>query len=425
MVAEERRDDVFVLFGLARAGGDRRRGLPACTARGRSFQHRALPGREHAAGPPRSGATGSPGPGESCRAPSTGRRASTQVEHGAKGSGAVGVQPHDADRRRAAPRRVVHQQVDAARPDIARDDESVAAASRQPARWSCRLAPRRRPARARPGAASASSGDELRRLVLHDERPGVGQRRPERVAVDDDEAVRRERRRRRARRRGRQALRQFRLRSTSAVGSQRQRRRRVVEARPCFGVLEAAPRPAIAPPATRVRQGDGRGSRARRPRRAASGRGGSGQRGPAPSDAPQHGVDEPGCAALARLPHQVHRIVDDGRGGHAVEVEQLVGARAEGRRGPRGSRRAERRPPCAAMTRVERAAPPDRAGDDFGRERAIARSSARRSRLARARRAGRSARRRRPEARRRPPGARGARSCAAPNRRPARSRRRS
>ena len=44
---------------------------------------------------------------------------------------------------------------------------------------------------------------------------------------------------------------------------------------------------------------------------------------------PQHGVHESCGASLARSSHQIHRIVDDCGGRHAVEVQQLISTEAQ------------------------------------------------------------------------------------------------
>ena len=60
--------------------------------------------------------------------------------------------------------------------------------------------------------------------------------------------------------------------------------------------------------------------------------GGPGRQGqgvPLPRNRPQHGVDEPVRASLARTPRQLHGIVDHRRCGHAREVQQLIGAETQ------------------------------------------------------------------------------------------------
>ena len=82
-------------------------------------------------------------------------------------------------------------------------------------------------------------------------------------------------------------------------------------------------------------------------------------------------VDEGAGALLAGLPGHVDGVADDRRGGHAIQMEELKDRAAEDVEDlgiqPRHGAPAE-----LGDDVVERALPPERAGDDLARERAIA-----------------------------------------------------
>ncbi len=89
------------------------------------------------------------------------------------------------------------------------------------------------------------------------------------------------------------------------------------------------------------------------------------------TDPPQQRVDERARALLAGLSGHVDRIADDSRRGNAIQMEKLEHRAAQDiehlRIQPRGGAAAERGDDV-----VERSLPPERAGDDLTRERAIA-----------------------------------------------------
>ena len=320
-------DDVLVLLGLARAGGVDQAAARLHRARPRcSSMRRCLRG-QHRQVRVRYAATGSPDRGEACRAPSTGASTRTRSNTGPKGRASASSRTTRTD---VAPLRAT-----------VRSSSSTRRVRTSPA--TSRPRSPMRPAIATvlpPGEAQASSTrspgpraghqrDELRRLVLDEERPLIVKRRRERVAARRPPGPSGAKRvgdtvtPAAASRRG-----QFVARDHQRVGAQGERRRRVVEARPRPRRLEpVAVEPSFDEPA-RVRAGDREVVERRfavlrgRPRRQR-------QVVPLPPDPPEHRVHERARAALARLPRHLHRVVDHRAGGHAVEVEELVGAEAE------------------------------------------------------------------------------------------------
>ena len=254
-----------------------------------------------------------------------------------------------------------------------------------------------------PGRAPTASGDELRRFVLDDRTSPSGGRRSG-LPARDDEAVRRV-----ARRLGLDAL----LRRAPRANSSRvtrsvlarsvSARRLVVEPDPALGGVEAITVEPARDEPVGMRVGDaeirerGRAIAAVvRPRR---------QRQAVP-------LAERRCAArrsrtrwrsaFCAAPRQIHRVVHDRRRRHAIEVQQLVQAQAQDDEDV-GVELAQRAFGEMLDQIIEAALPPQRAGDDFGGQRAVALVGQVLRGTGRARRGGRRARRRSRAARETPP----------------------
>ena len=216
----------------------------------------------------------------------------------------------------------VAQQLYARAPHVGRDDLRACRRPSPPWRSSCRRATRRYRARAcrarqRQGARRAATLRPARKQA------GARQRRAQRIARCHDEAVGRVARRLDLDAVLRRAL-EIRPRvGLQAVHAKRQRRRGVVERLPGFGSVEAI---TIEPPRGEPAQDARARPRDRAARSPSGGRGGSGSRCAVSRDGPQHGVHETGGARLSRAPRHRHGVVHRRGRGHAIEVQQLIGA---------------------------------------------------------------------------------------------------
>src|SRR5438105_4188131 len=85
----------------------------------------------------------------------------------------------------------------------------------------------------------------------------------------------------------------------------------------------------------------------------------------------QHPVHEPGRARLARHSREIHRIVYDGRCGHAIEVEELIEAQTEDR-DDFGIQFGDAAPREMFDEVIEAALPTKSPGDDLRGERSVA-----------------------------------------------------
>ncbi len=216
---------------------------------------------------------------------------------------------------------------------------------------------------------------QLRGLVLNQEVARGRHRRPQRVAVDDRQAIGRhacrhglDAKRAEVARRSPHASARVRFtRSVSGASTLLKATHALAASSPSRSIHRATSHRGCEPAMWSASM-----ARSRSPgERIAAGSGRQGQPIARARDRPQHAVDETARAGLAPSPHQRHRVVDHGRGGHALEEEQLEQAQAQdleddARRACRG---------CAdrlLQVEVEPRAPPQRADDDRGGQRAVA-----------------------------------------------------